>query len=67
MAEVGPQRVGLLVIRAWREEEGPTGLRVRITHTADVTDDQDAVAVVSAPEDVYAIVRVWLEGFLGER
>jgi hypothetical protein len=53
-----------LVIRAWREADGPAGLRVRITQLPDLGAETETTTVVTAPEDVYREVQGWLEEFV---
>lgn len=56
-----PTRVGVLVLRVWRESVDPGGLRVHIRAVDDVEDgDEDVVAVASAPEAL-DVVGAWLE------
>ena len=58
------QRVGVLVIRAWREADG--GMRARLTQTVDVeaSDPEVAVEIVAATEgDILEAVRSWLAAF----
>lgn len=62
-----PKPTGLIVVRAWLEDAGKRGLRARITHTLDLSRRYETVVVVATPEDVYAIVRSWLEAFMASR
>lgn len=56
-----PERVGLLIVRAWLE--GPEQrLIARITRTLDVLDQPATVGVVGSVEDLYEAVRDWLDG-----
>ena len=66
MAAVGePDRIGVLVIRAWLEEEEgvPGGLRARITETLDVAAPSPVEAVAASEEQIVAIVVAWLRAF----
>jgi hypothetical protein len=57
----GPSRVGVLVLRVWRESADPGGLRVHVRGVADVVaGDEEVIAVASVPEAV-DVVRRWLE------
>jgi hypothetical protein len=61
MDAVPPERVGLLIVRAWLE--GPEQrLIARITETLDVVNQPATVRVVGTAEDVYEAVQDWLEG-----
>jgi hypothetical protein len=56
-----PERVGLLIVRAWIE--GPDNrLIARIASTLEVTGQPLRVFVVGTDEDVCAAVRDWLAG-----
>ena len=57
-------RVGVLVLRVWREDEGPDGFRARITATLDIEDADEILAqVVGSPGDVRTAVAAWLDAF----
>ena len=61
MDAVPPERVGLLIVRAWFE--GPEQrLIARITETLDVVNQPATVRVVGTAEDVYEAVQDWLQG-----
>jgi hypothetical protein len=61
-----PDRIGVLVIRAWLEEGGmPVDLRARITETLDVSAPSPVEAVAASEEEVVAIVVAWLRAFTG--
>lgn len=49
---------GLLIIRAWTEDDGP--LRAHIVCTADVTQSVQVVRSAESAEEVRAIVGEWL-------
>lgn len=56
-----PSRVGVLVLRVWRESAHPGGLRVHVRAVDDVeVGDEDVVAVASVDEAL-DIVGTWLE------
>lgn len=57
----GRLRVGVLVLRVWRESPDRTGLRVHVRAVSDVEEgDEDVTAVTSVAEAV-DVVRTWLE------
>ena len=59
-----PNRVGVLVLRAWLEGTGrDPQLRVRLVSRADVTRDAEHTASASTIEDALAYVRDWLTHF----
>jgi hypothetical protein len=55
------ERVAVLVVRAWREDGGPTGLRARVTWVDDVEQGREQTAAASSVEDVLTVVRRWLD------
>jgi hypothetical protein len=56
------ERVGVLVIRAWKEGEPPT-IRLRITTRFDLEGDEERTTAASTVDDACGIVRDWLEEF----
>lgn len=64
MATPVRERVGVLVIRAWKEGEPPT-IRLRITSRLDLEGDGEQTVAASAVDDACAVVRGWLEEFAG--
>jgi len=55
------------VVRVWLEDDpGDRGLRARITHTLDLTEDMEVVVAAATTEDVYVAVRDWLEAYLAQ-
>jgi hypothetical protein len=60
MVAASPERTAVLVIRAWIEGEPPT-LRMRITHTLDVSLGEDESTAAASVDEACAIVRRWLE------
>lgn len=56
-------RTGILILRLWIEADAREGLRARITQTLDSGDEQ-AMATAAEPEDIYAVVRTWVEAFV---
>ena len=63
-SEAAP-RAAALVIRVWRETDGGSGLRARITQLPDLGDETETTVVVTSPDAVYREVRAWLETFVG--
>lgn len=59
-----PQRTGLLVVRAWLEDDRPEALRARITSTVDLSHRDFSVVTAHAPEEIQDAVRAWLAAFL---
>lgn len=55
-------RVGILILRAWREDP-PDPLRVRVTSTLDVANDPQTETVVVTVTEAVELVREWLEPF----
>jgi hypothetical protein len=53
------ERVGVLVIRAWRETGGEQPFRARVTYGL-VADDAPATVVMADPDEVVDTVRRWL-------
>ncbi len=61
-----PDRIGVLVIRAWLEDGGVSGdLRARITETLDVSAPSPVESVAASEEEIVAIVVAWLRAFRG--
>jgi hypothetical protein len=54
------ERVGVLVIRAWTENNSESGLRARITRTLDIAARDDIVTAAATVEEICADVRAWL-------
>lgn len=55
-----PERVGLLIVRAWLQ--GPDQrLVARITSLPDISEHHPTVSVAGTAEDVLAAVGQWLE------
>lgn len=57
-------RTGLLIVRLWTEPTAHEGLRARITQTLDSSGPEQAMATAATPEDIYALVRTWVEAFI---
>jgi hypothetical protein len=61
MAATAPERVAVLIVRAWHEGDGPRGLRARVTSVVNVEDGPEVSQVVAGREEILACVRRWLE------
>jgi hypothetical protein len=58
-------RTGILIVRVWKEASARGGFRARITQTLDSTGVEEPTATAeSEPEDVYPVVRTWMEAFV---
>lgn len=64
MESASPERSGVLVVRAWIEEDAERGLRARITSTLDIARGDEVVSLAARPEEIYEAVREWLEAFV---
>jgi hypothetical protein len=51
------------VARAWLEPGADVALRLRVTHTLDVSRRGEIALVATSEEEMYAAVRTWLEAF----
>jgi hypothetical protein len=54
-------RVAVLVIRVWPEKDSVSGLRARITRTADIATHDEIVTAAATVDEILAAVRTWLE------
>jgi hypothetical protein len=61
MSATAPERVAVLIVRAWLEGEGPAGLRARITWVMDVEGAPELTAAAAGRDDIVAFVRRWLD------
>lgn len=59
-------RTGILIVRLWIEGNARDGFRARVTHTLDSTGSERAMATAADPEDVYELVRAWVEAFVDQ-
>lgn len=57
-------RTGILIVRLWIEGNSREGFRARITQTHDSTGIEQASATAGNPEDLYSVVRTWVEAFI---
>jgi hypothetical protein len=64
MAPIGPEPVGVLVLRAWIEGNHSDGLRVRILKLTDAESGGEPEQMAAATiEQACEIVRTWLVEF----
>lgn len=64
MTTLTSDRFGTLVVRAWIEVSAETGFRARVMHSTDSGTRGESTSTAGTPEDLYAIVRTWVETFL---
>lgn len=62
MSTLFPERVAVVVVRAWLE--AGTDLRARIRHTRDIANEPESVTTVAGAEAVEATVHQWIQSFL---
>ncbi len=63
MKPIDTDRTGILIVHLWIEGNTREGFRARITRTLDPSGQQ-VKAVAATPEEIYAIVRAWVEEFV---
>lgn len=66
MSSPSADRTGILIVRLWIEANAREGFRARITQTLDSTGDEQTMATTADPEDLYAVVRTWVEAFVDQ-
>lgn len=66
MSSPSADRTGILIVRLWIEANAREGFRARITQTLDSTGDEQTMATAADPEDLYAVVRTWVEAFVDQ-
>ncbi len=64
MKSLSSDRTGILIVRLWTEGAAPDGFRARITQMLDSANGEKAMSAAGNPEDVYAVVRTWVEAFV---
>ena len=64
MASHDSDRTGILIVRLWIEGNLRDGFRARITRTLDSTGPEQEMVTAATPEDIYAVVRTWVETFV---
>jgi hypothetical protein len=57
------ERAGVFVIRIWTERGPVSGLRARITWTADVATRQEVVKTSASIDEILAQFHAWLRAF----
>jgi hypothetical protein len=62
---VAKERTGVIVVRAWIENDASATLRARITTSSDLSSEEQTVTVAAGIDEVVAGVRDWLEAFMG--
>jgi hypothetical protein len=67
MGGISAPRTGVMIIRAWMEGDSLDSLRARITHTFDVTGNEEFVSAAASPTDIEAAVRAWLDVVIKNR
>lgn len=58
-------RTGILILHVWMEGSAHDCFRARVTQTLDSTGAEQAMATAADPDDIYDIVRTWVEAFVG--
>lgn len=66
MKSLSADRTGILIVRLWIEGNAREGFRARITQTLDSTRRERTMATAADPEDIYAVVRTWVEAFVDQ-
>jgi hypothetical protein len=56
-------REGVLVLRAWLEDNGDSTLRIRLVGRLALDLDEEDTAAVATIEEALVYVRAWLETF----
>jgi hypothetical protein len=55
---------GVLVVRAWLEDERDDGLRARITWTVDISRRDVTRVAAFGQEEIQRVVRTWLDALV---
>ena len=63
MKAYSADRTGILIVRLWIEGNAQDGFRARITQTLDSVIPDQARSTASTPEEIYSVVRAWVESF----
>jgi hypothetical protein len=64
MESQSSDRTGILIVHLWIEENDREGFRARITQTLDSAAPDQLMATAATPEDLYDVVKTWVEGFV---
>jgi hypothetical protein len=57
-----PTAPRILIVRIWFEGDPPAELRARLMEVAGGESRDEVIATVATAEDLYASIRVWVEG-----
>jgi hypothetical protein len=63
MREPSAERAGTLILRAWVETRHDRHLRIRVLSV--IEDQGQTLGVVASLDELWIIVRIWLENLLG--
>jgi hypothetical protein len=66
MAET-TERSAVLMVRAWVESGSVPRLRARITQSRDLRRTEQISIATTAPDEILAAVRAWLDALLSDR
>jgi hypothetical protein len=64
MERPSPERVGVVVVRAWLEPNGERRLRARVTRTSDLIGGRQSVVVVATAGEILQQIREWIDEML---
>jgi hypothetical protein len=64
MAVPAPRHTGILVVRAWLEDQCDERLRARITWTVDLSRRDVTRVAAFSQEEIQRVVRTWLDVLL---
>jgi hypothetical protein len=64
MNATAERRTGMLIVRAWLEQDSGKQLRTRITQSLDVSRRGEIVSSAATVDDVCNTIRAWLEEFI---
>ena len=64
MNATAERRTGMLIVRAWLEQDNGNQLRTRITRSLDVARRGEIVSSAATVDDVCSTIRAWLEEFI---
>ena len=57
-------RTGILIVRLWIEGDVIAGFRAHVTQTNDSLGLDQGMSTAGTPDDLYTVVRLWVEGFI---
>lgn len=64
MKSQSSDRTGILIIRLWIEESASEVFRARITQTLDSAAPDQPFAMAATPDDLYNVIKTWVERFV---